>query len=136
MSHSISQRFPRRNYLPSECYYNSWIISMNEEELTTSGGVIGPLNYLRKNGATEEVMQLRESTARGMALLNECHSLFDKFECQPSSRIISNVPTNPRNDASTFQADHKINQLPLVSSRTRSNVNQSQPITLTIHDVT
>ena len=46
--HSISQRHPWINHFTSECCYNSWIISMDEEEPITTGGVIDTLNYLRK----------------------------------------------------------------------------------------
>ena len=68
--HSISQRYPRRNNFPSECFYNSWIIAIDKEEPIMEGDVIDTLNHLRKNSTNEVSMQLHKRTAYNGILLN------------------------------------------------------------------
>ena len=60
--HTITQRYPWRNHLPSKYCYNSWIIAINEEEPITASGALDTLNYLRMNGATEVTIQLHKRT--------------------------------------------------------------------------
>ena len=113
--YSISQRHPWKNILPSECCCNSWIISIDEEDPITVGDVIDTLNYFRKNGKTEVVMQLHERTSYNGTLLNECRYLFDQFEHPRLSEAINNESTIPSHT----------NQSQPVSSRTRNKLSQS-----------
>ena len=46
--HSIYQRHPWKNHMPSYYCHNTWIMSIDEEEPITVGGSIDTLNYSRK----------------------------------------------------------------------------------------
>ena len=63
--------------MPLYYCYDAWIISIDEEEPIIAGGVIETLNYLRKNGKPEVVLQLHKRNTDNGTLLNECRSLFD-----------------------------------------------------------
>ena len=79
---------------------------MDKDEPIVVGGVTDALNYVRRNGETEVVMQLLNRTPHNGTLSSECHSLINQFERPPSSQIISDTPTNTISDASTSQTTY------------------------------
>ena len=106
--------------MTSDNWHNAWIMSIDQEDPITAGGVIDTLNYLSKHGKQEVVLQLHKRTDHNGTLLNECRSFFDKFERSRPYIVVNNGS----------HSTERATQPQPVPSRTRNNVLLSQ-----YHDV-
>ena len=66
------------------------------------------MNYLRKNGITEVVIQLLKRKAYNGTLLNECRSIFNQFERPLPSKMIQNTQVVRSLPSSTHEDDESL----------------------------